>query len=287
MRDRTDRTRRLPNLIVSAIGFGGTGKTRLALSGRRPVRIVTLDPNTQYVVDQAIDDGMIDQRDVHVYEFKPPPLAWLNETKAADEAYDTWGKILDTLEPLVDDPADKDIGLVAFDTANALYDVGILAEIGKLDQIHPETRKNKMGLVNRRYKNLMIGLHQAGHDVLLLHLAKEKWETKEVRTGRGMTEERRSMNGPFDMERSGFKDTSALVSIEVGLSFDTERTDLDLDDRFGLKWFKNTHRPGLTGHARWGMKALDKSNGGGDVHCCTWAYVLAQSFPKADVQELV
>jgi hypothetical protein len=109
-----------------------------------------------------------------------------------------------------------------------------------------------------------------------VHRAREKWVDKVIRKGATVEETRARLEGPFDWERQGFKDTNFLVSIELVVAFDETREGR-LSDKYGLKYLKNTHRPSLTGEIAWGREKLDD---GRRIPRPSWAYVLGQSFPQ-------
>src|SRR5262249_55380948 len=151
----------------------------------------------------------------------------------------------------VEEKADPMPRSVILDTATETYELGVLEEFGKTDQISPESRRNRMGPVNTRYKGLVRALADTGINVLLLHRVKRKWETREVR-GRGqVVEQREEMTGPWDYERVGFNQTGNICSCEVFVKHDPARAE-KLSGQFGMYIARTTIRPSLIGRDYWG-----------------------------------
>lgn len=266
---------RVSPIVLSAIAFGGGGKSHFGLTAPKPIELFAIDPNTKPVLKQMIRDGELTKEDVRCHWFQLPALAFTERDDVESEATESWERVVEEMKPLVKDRDAHDAKSVVLDAANQFYDMSVLAEFGKLDQIHPEQRRMQMGRCNMRYKSIIQGLHAAGYHVILLHHAKEQWADKVIRSGRNIEEVRTRLEGPFDMERSGYKDTNPLVSVEVHLAFDEKREGA-LAAKYGIKFKKNTHRPILTGTESWGrVKLPDETR----LARASFPWVGMQSFP--------
>lgn len=245
-----------PAFIVSLIGPGGASKTRTALRAPGPVTIISVDPNTEFVAKEEFGE---DLDGCTLLPVALPPLAFVDKDDAEKEASRTQEEILEHLRPLAKRRADDGSkrGTIVFDTAEEIYNLAVIATFGKTDQIHPEARKLMLGRVNTGYKSMIIGLRSLGYVVVLLHGPREVWVDAVEGRGANAKDVRKRLDGPFDWERQGYKDTDRLVTVEAVVAFDPKRewkkdTPTPLSYKFGLKYAKNTHRPLLQEQEFWG-----------------------------------
>lgn len=279
---RSGAGRALPTFVLSAIAAEGGGKTRFALSMPKPLVIASVDPNTRAVVEKAIDEGFVQESDVTVHYLRMPATAFNDKDDVAEKAAEEWETFINALRPLVDDNRDG-VKSVALDTATEFDNLNILAEFGKSDQITPESRRNRMGPVNSRWKSMVRALGDASLNVALLHRGKAKWETRTERGTGGTKEVRSEMTGPWDFERLGFKDTGFITSAEVQLKFDPDREGATkLADRFGIRIARSTIRPAIIGSEWWGRQKLED---GSRIHAASFPWLAIQLYPNTTLED--
>jgi hypothetical protein len=256
---------RLPNIVLSLVAFEGAGKTNFWLSAPKPIAVISTDTNTEATARKVLDmddDADFDDDVVKFEQVSMPALAFDDRDDVQDEAKDKWEAVRDFLRPLLKADEDERPKTVVFDTAVDIFDLRVLAEFGKLDQIPPEVRRNMMGRCNTSYKGIVQAFKDRGVNVILVHRAKEKWTDKITRTNSGIKEERVRMLGAFDMERAGFKDTGFITTVEAQLAFDPEREG-KLTAKYGMRVSRCNPRPGLIGKEYWGS---EKQEDGSRIH---------------------
>lgn len=266
----TRRERPRKGTVLSICGPEGSGKTDLLLTMPKPLAVVSVDPNTEVIVEAAIADGRVKEDDIILHYIDTPAIAFSDQDDVQGEAETAWGELIDTLRPYINKDDDDRPWSVGLDTATDIDRLNVLAEFGKTDQISPESRRNRMGPVNSRYIGMIRSLQNAGVNVGLLHRVSEKWQTVETR---GRSEERRErVEGPFAWERKGFKETGNICSLEIMLAHDPERSE-KLPGQFGMQITRCTVRPILKGKEFWGREKLAD---GKRIRKPSWQYLMRQ-----------
>ena len=273
---------RTPVAAYSVVGLEGRGKTRFLLTAPKPLTLVTIDPNSQYVIDAMAKEGALDADQVTVHQFRMPSLAFEEDRDdIKDEAMEAWKAIANVLRPIVQQEVDPRPRAVALDTGTDLYHLRVLGQFGKLDQISPEARRNMMGIPNRAYSGLVESLLSVGVNVLIAHRGKNAWADKVIRTQRGEEDTRVMLTGPFDVERDGFKGTGFITSVETVLAFEAERESKTLAGKFGMKVVRCGHRPILIGQEWWGR---EKQADGTRVVKASFPYLASQIWPDLGLE---
>lgn len=286
---RTVRTTlTLPTPVIGITAFEGAGKTRLAVSGAKPIAVLATDTNTTTTIRDILGLG---DDDVKICQVSMPSLAFTDpddRETIKDEGTERWEKMRDFLHPYIkeDEPMPK---WVVLDTATDVFDIRVLAEFGKKDQIAPEVRRNLMGRCNTSYKGIIQAFKDRGCGVILVHRAKEKWVDAVERTNRGIQDIRKRLEGPFDMEREGWKGTGFVTSVEVNLAFDPAREvkeglseEAELAAKYGMRVTRCTNRPGLIGRDYWGRV---KQEDGTRIAKASIPYLLSQVYPYLNIAE--
>lgn len=270
---------RIEPFSLSAVAFGGGGKTEFLLTLPRPIYIIAMDPNTRAIIRRAKREGRADG--ITVKYVVPPALAFDERDDVQVEAQEKWDEIRDHLRPIIKD--EIECASVGFDTACRIYNLGVLATFGKDTQIPPEVRKNMMGVVNSRWQGIVSALEHRGKNVCLLHRAREKWVDTVIETQHGSQEGRKQLTGPFDMERdtAAFKGTDFMVSTEIYLGFDPNRKTKTLSGKYGMKVVRSLQRPGLIGQTFWGRETID----GKKVRKASWPYLSTLLYPGTKVSD--
>lgn len=267
-RGRSDRVRK--GTVISICGREGSGKTDWLLTLPKPMTIISVDPNTEGIVEKAVREGRFSADAITLVHIDMPAIAFSDQSDVKDEAEASWTTMIDALRPCIDRDNDDRPRSVGFDTATEVDQLNLLAEFGKTDQIHPEIRKNKLGPLNRRYMGMMRALQDAGIHVGLLHRVYDQYRTVEVR---GKSEERRErIEDPWAMDRKGFRDTGYIASIEVLLQHDQARNE-KLALQFGMKISRCMLRPILKGQEFWGR---ERQEDGTRVRRAGFPYLMAQ-----------
>lgn len=280
----------VPNFIAGITGYEGGGKSRMAFTmpkepsvkcKRGGMAILSTDTNTETTLRAYLKIGADDDFPdwIQFQHVSMPTLAFDEQDDVRDESGEKWDAIRDFLRPMVKNPKVRPRSLI-LDTAVDVYDLRVLAKFGKLDQISPETRRNMMGQVNTGYKGVLQAMKEAGVSVCLVHRAKDKWVDKTVRTQSGIKDERTRLEGPFDMEMQGFKDTRFLTGVEVHVAFDATREG-KLAGKFGMKVTRASQRPGIIGKEYWGREKIDNAM----VVRASFPYLMTKVFPQTTLQD--
>lgn len=272
--------RTAPHFAMSAVAHEGAGKTWFGLSAPPPISYHSIDPNTQAVLDKAIDEGYVGADAVTLHMFELPTIAFMDQEDVQADAETKWSAFVESVRPLVE--GKPDVRSVVLDTATEFDTLNVLAEFGKTDKISPESRRNRMGPVNARWKGIIRALETKGYNVVLLHRARDKWESKTQRGVRGVEEVRERMTGLFDFERIGFKDTGFITSAEVMLRFDPDREAKALSGKYGMKLTRTTLRPALIGTEWWGREKLED---GSRISRVSFPYLATQLYPNTSVED--
>jgi hypothetical protein len=229
-----------PQLVLSANALDGHGKTSFLLTARKPLALFHIDPNTEEVVEKAIDEKLIRRKDVTLYAVPYPLTIFKGRDDIQDMADRTWEEELVTpLEKILDDESVRSVG---FDTDTEVFELKMMADHGKTVQVLPEMRTK----TNYMYKGLLQALKRSTKDVILLHRLKDVWKNETVVTEKGEEERRNKVSGMY--EREGFNKVGYHVNSEVYLMFDASRPkgkDGSDDNRFGLRVGRCLHRPAL------------------------------------------
>ena len=237
-------------MIVSACGRGGHGKTHFATTAPTPMQYLSIDPSTQDAFDQmeiGPDAG------ITLVEFKKPiPSFWGDTKHVQQDAQEQWEAFLKVNDDILNGKTKPSPQTVVWDTATEFYDTAILGEFGRTEQLLYYQR----AIPNRIFSRLLDAYQSSGINLVLLHRLKERWvdEEKKVRTRGGGTEVKtervRDASQPF--EREGFKKIEYIIQAEVFLSKRDAQDGGDLSDRFGMKVMKCTRRPSLEEVEWWG-----------------------------------
>lgn len=279
---KRERSRRLPVAAYDVTALESSGKTRFLLTAPKPLTLVTVDPNTQFVIDAMVAEGALDAESVTVHKMKLPALAFDEERDdIKDEAMEHWQAIAQVLKPIVKHEADEMPRSVALDTGTEVYNLRVMGTFGKLDQIAPEQRRNMMGIPNRAYASLIESLKDAGVNVIVAHRGQQKWEDKTIRTQQGEEDTRSMMTGKFDIDRMGFKGTGFITSVGVVLAFDPEKESQTIYGKFGMKIVRCGHRPILVGKSVWGREKI------GDARIVkgSFPWLASQIWPTTTVEQ--
>lgn len=271
----------IPSYVLSVCAQEGGGKTQFGLSAPPPISYHTVDPNTRAVVEKHFGCAIRKiPSDILVYhDLKMPTIAFMDQDDVKTDAEEKWEKFIDSLRPIVN--GETDIRSVVLDTATEFDQLNILAEFGKTDQIAPDSRRNRMGPVNKRWSGMIRALADAGVNVLLLHRMERKWETRETRGSGGREEKRVPMEGPWDFERKGHKDTGFENSVEVFLRHDPTRSS-KLAGQFGMFISRCTLRPSLIGSEYWGR---EKQADGQRVVRASFPYLSTLVYPNTSLDD--
>ncbi len=265
---RNDRPRK--GTVLSIVGPEGCGKTDMGLTMPTPMAVVSVDPNTEAIVEKAIKEGRISEDAISQHYITMPAIAFGDQDDVKTEAEESWVELIKALRPYINLDDDDRPRSVLLDTATEIDRLNVLEEFGKTDQISPEARRNRMGPVNSRYIGLIRSIQNAGVHVGLLHRAQEQWATIETR---GRSEERRErVEGVFAWDRKGFKETGNICSVEVILAHDQGRSE-KLVGQFGMQVRRSTLRPALKGAEFWGRHRLED---GTRVRKASWAFLMSQ-----------
>lgn len=254
------RRSKLPVAAYDVTALESSGKTRFLLTAPKPLTLVTVDPNTAFVIEAMVAEGALDADSVTVHKMKLPALAFDEERDdVKDEAMEHWADIVRVLKPIVKREADEMPRSVALDTGTEVYNLRVMGTFGKLDQIAPEQRRNMMGIPNRAYASLIESLKDAGVNVIVAHRGQQKWEDKVIRTQQGEEDTRSMMTGKFDIDRMGFKGTGFITSVGVVLAFDPDKESKTIYGKFGMKIVRCGHRPILVGKSVWGRELVGET----------------------------
>lgn len=253
---KKSKTRTRKGVAISAVAREGGGKTSFGLSMPKPIAYISVDPNTEAVIEAAIKAGDVDSDDLIQHYITMPPIAFSDQDDVQGEASESWEAMIDVLRPFVKGEGDPQPASVVFDTATEIDTLNVLAEFGKTDQISPESRRNRMGPVNSRYKGMIRALTDKGIHVCLLHRAGDLYKNVNVRTRQGQEERREKVDGTWAIERKGFKETGFITSVEVFLAYEPDKGE-KLVQQFGVQVVRALMRPGLKGKEFWGREKLD------------------------------
>lgn len=283
-RSRDDRDRD-PGLVLSVCASEGGGKTRFATTLPKPIAYCSVDPNTVPVLESVFD--VRHARDIAsdiltLHALRMPTIAFSDQADVQSDAETKWEALVDVLRPIVNGEADPMPASVVFDTATELDRLNVLAEFGKTDQISPESRRNRMGPVNARWKGVIRSLQDAGCHVCLLHRLQPKWENVVERGSRGVQEARRQMTGPWDFERMGHRETGFITSTEIFLKHDPEKSS-KLVGQYGLRIERCTLRPALLHAEYWGRERDDRS--GDRIVRASFPYLMTQIYPSTTLED--
>ncbi len=273
---RAALTRR--SFVCSVCGLEGAGKTNFATSAPGKITYCSVDPNTAAVLEKIYGVDSVADLDPDVIAYHPirmPAIAFNDQDDVQKISEAAWESFIDVLRPIVNGD-DTDTRTVVADTATELDTLNILAEFGKTDQITPESRRNRMGPVNRRWSGWIRAVNDAGVNVILLHRMKRKWETVERRGQGGSTEVRQEMSGPWDFERMGHKDTGFDNSVEIILRHDPDRHE-KLVQQYGARIMRCTLRPALIGTELWGRQKLEDDT---RIGRATFPYLASLIYPN-------
>lgn len=261
MSKRTRASDPRPGIVSSACAREGGGKTEYGLTMPGHQMWCSVDPNTRAVIEKAVAERRITDDRITLHALHMPHVAFNDNDDVKDDAQSKWDALIDALRPVVKQEADPMPNSVIFDTATEIDVLNVLGEFGKTDQISPESRRNRMGPVNRRYMGMIRALSDVGCHVLLLHRTFDVYKTVDasedgpVRGRRGGQERREKVEGVFAFERKGFKETGNITSLEVLLAHDETRSE-KIAGQFGIKISRCTLRPGLKGREWWGREKL-------------------------------
>lgn len=275
---RSSNTRKRAGVVLSLVSREGGGKTSFGLTMPKPILFCSVDPNTEAIIEKAIEADQIRESDVIAHHLRMPAIAFSDQDDVEKEASDAWEALIDALRPYA--TGRESAGSCVLDTATELDTLNVLAEFGKTDQISPESRRNRMGPVNSRYKGMIRALSDAGLHVALLHRAADLYKSVEVRTTRGKEDRREKVEGVWAMERRGFKETGFISSVEAFLAHDPERHE-KLAAQFGLYVARCTMRPGLKGVEYWGRETID----GERVRKASFPYLMSQVYPNTSIRD--
>lgn len=278
-RDRNAPTRK--GTAISVVSPEGGGKTSFGLTMPTPIAYCSVDPNTEAIIEKAIEEGDVAADDLIQHHLRYPAIAFSDQDDVKDEAQTAWDALIDVLRPYVKQDGDPQPKSIVFDTATEVDNLNVLAEFGKLDQISPESRRNRMGPVNSRYKGMIRALTDVGIHVALLHRAGDLWRDVEVRTRHGKEDRREKVEGAFAMERKGFKETGFITSTEIFLAHDPTRHE-KLVAQFGMYIARCSIRPGLKGTEHWGR---EKQSDGTRVRRASFAYLMSQIHPHTSLDD--
>lgn len=281
------RTRpKLPTPVIGITGFEGSGKTRFAVSCAKPAIVISTDTNTETTIRDILG---LDDTDIVLHQTSMPALAFEDRDDVKEEGEAKWEEIRDFLAPYLKVDEDERPKALVLDTASDVFDIRVLGEFGKRDQIPPEVRRNLMGRCNTSYKGIVQAFKDRGIMVVLVHRAKEKWIDATQRTQRGLEDIRKKLEGPFDMEREGWKGTGFITSVEINLAFDPLRAvkeglseNATLAAKYGMRIVRCTNRPGLIGRDYWGRQKLDD---GSRIARASIPFLLSQVFVQTSVED--
>lgn len=268
-------------IVCSVMAQEGHGKTDFWTTAPKPILAVSVDANTEPVVQKVFKQPSRDlDPDIATVVHVPFPLVGfeMDEDHIARQATDAWDLLTDTLRPIIEGRAKVMPKTVALDTGTELNDLNILAEFGRTAKISPKTRLIKMGNVNARFKGIFRGLEHAGVHVVITHRVKEKWEMVEVRGRSGIEEKDQRVPGEF--ERIGFRQMGNMVNVEVLLLFDPSRSE-KLPGKFGMRITRSMIRPALIGGEFWGREVIGDER----VRCASFPYLATLLYPDSHLQD--
>lgn len=230
----------------------GYGKTDMSLTGPMPMLDLTIDPNTEDVVQKVYGKPSedLDPDELRVVHIPMPLIGFeANEDDIRNEALDSWEQLTKEVSDVLHDRATVRPRTVILDTGTELSELNVLAEFGRTDKISPNMRRAMMGNVNNQFKGIFRALAKAGVHVVVTHRVREKWETVQVRTKKGIEEKDQRVPGEY--LRVGFREMGNICNVEVLMLFDQDREG-KLSNKFGMRVLRSTIRPALIGQEFWG-----------------------------------
>lgn len=227
---------KVPPIVLSLNALDGHGKTSALLTMPKPLALFHIDPNTEEIVNAALESGELNEGDVTLYPVPYPQSIFSDRDAVQVQARETWDEKF--IEPLRTVLEDGDVASIGLDTSTEIFELVMMADHGKTVQVLPEMRTK----TNYQFKGLLSALKRSGKHICLLHRLKDHWESKIVEGKDGETEVRNKVQGQY--EREGFNKTGFHVNIEACLMFSATRGGTTAN-RFGLRVHRCLARPSL------------------------------------------
>lgn len=277
----------VPPLVASINAQEGHGKTTFLLTGKKPLSLFHIDPNTEEIVNKAVKEGDIDESDVTLYPVEYPASIFGGRDEIQDDAEKAWGEtFLDPLREVLDD---DDVATIGLDTGTELFELLMMADHGKTIQILPELRTK----TNYKFKGLLQALKRSKKHIIILHRVRDVWATTVVQSSKGEEEQRNKVPGVY--EREGFNKVGYHVNVEAYLSFSPSRGGT-IYNQYGIRVSRCTQRPSLVTRQPdekqfwnldddawwWGRKKLED---GTRVRRASFTYLAMQVFPGTTVED--
>lgn len=269
-------------IVLGIMGGEGSGKTDMALTAPTPQLILGCDPNVEDVVCKHYDVDSADDLDPDLCTYVDLPFPAVgferDEKVIADEAYDSWDKMVTAIGDVITKRAKPMPKAVILDSGTRINTLNTLAEFGRTDKIAPGQRRMRMGEVNNRFMGLFRGLEQTGTLIVITHQCKNVWETIEVRGRNGVEEKDVMVPGKF--ERVGFKQMGYILNTEVLTLFDPDREG-KLAERFGVRVVRSMQRPAIVGKEYWGRVEV----GDEKIRAASIPHIATLLYPKTTLDE--
>lgn len=211
--------RRSPKRLIANIqGLQKSGKTRLALTARKPIGYIAVEiGGDEGVVDQFIPEGADSFDGIQVVKIRMEDPVYPNRddfkndkdyNDAVSEAVQTAaGPAIDVFYAAYYASLNS-MATTVVDTGSDLWEILRLANFGRLEKI-PQLA---YGQLNKSMDKLIDDAFSAKGNLILLHHMAEKWENfTDEKTGK----ERGRPSGVFDM--SGYKGVKKKVQATIEL----------------------------------------------------------------------
>lgn len=203
-------------LIASIQGPVKAGKTRLALTAKKPLGYISLEiGGDEGVVDQFIKAGVNSTDEIQVAKIHMPNIPHPDSAGMSEDAYQK--AITQGIQDAAAETMDKfyaayytsleNFATTVVDTGSDLWEIHRLANFGRLEKI-PQLA---YGQLNKVMDKIIEDAFSYKGNVIFIHHMKEKWETFVNEKGK----EQGRPSGTFDM--AGYKDMKKKVQAVIEL----------------------------------------------------------------------
>ena len=208
--------RRSPRRLITNIqGMTKSGKTRLALTARKPIGYIAVEiGGDEGVVDHFIPAGSESSEDIQRVRIRVPNIEYpvdITDSKKYDEAISaevqrTASEALDAFYAAYY-ASIANFATTVVDTGSDLWEIARLANFGRLEKV-PQLAYTQL---NKSMDKMIDDAFSAPGSVLFVHHLKEKWETYEDERGR----KQGRPSGIFEMAGYGGMKKKVQTTIEL------------------------------------------------------------------------
>jgi hypothetical protein len=277
-RPTNGRVSPLRRLVISVMAPEGCGKTHWVTTMPKPIRLFSIDQNTEPTILRAFGVEDAADLDPEVCQFYQPqyPIVGVGtpEKQVQQEAEAAWYLIEDAIRDVYEGKANPMPRSIVFDSGTLLHRLNELRTFGRTEAIPPAQRMRLMGMANKDFTGFLDMCQRSGRHVALTHRAKPRWEDVEKRTSRGIEMEPQIVPGVWD--RVGFREVGNLTNCEILLKFDAERGG-KVANKFGCQILQTRQRPAVIGMEYWG-----KVDG---VSVASFGWLATQLFPGTELAD--